>query len=213
MTKFSTFLLKKMHLLSRRFCYSTNAQLLRALVHRRQGQRYQDKGKMERTAARSRLLQPIPSLLHAPSRAAWVCLPHFSPLNSCTESLCAKQTSKPCWSLPKDTADWIWHANRRSHKPEHLRGRFLSPPSFHKDTAIMWNQKAACNSFCTLLVSKQTALLPLRCHLNVISSTMEQIQGRKNVNREKKMPNCFCSSTFSAPEASLLQGHNSAKTA
>lgn len=166
-----------MHLLLIRFCYSTklsSLQHLHAKGKASPGTRRRWKGLLQDQSSYTAY-----SLLAACSQLGSLSVPAtLQPSEQLhSVSVCKAATSKPRWRLPKYTADWIWHANHWSHKawtPSCLI-RFSSPHSFHKDTKLPETRK-----FCTLLVSIRTALLPLRCHLNVWSSTTEQIQGRKH---------------------------------
>lgn len=80
----------------------------------------------------------FPSLLRAPSRAAWACLPHFSPLNSCTNSLCAKQQLpnlvEAFQSIQLTEFD-MQITGATSLNTFTLKRKIL----IHKDTTVTWN--------------------------------------------------------------------------
>lgn len=117
-------------------------------------------------------LKPFPSLWHAPSQAARACLQHSGPWDSCTKCVCTQHqtlnlaegfhslrlnlTGKSESSVGATSIHtFVWE--RKTHS---LIPPIRSPP-------IIFNMKATSRLFCTLLASKQTALIPRECHLNL----------------------------------------------
>lgn len=186
-TKFSIFSLKKNAFTFQKMILLSSLQYLHT----------KDKAEDVRTRGRwKRLLQDQGSYslfppcctfpVRQPERAC-----HTPALGTAALSLCVQSSNFQTLLKASKVYSWL-NLTCKSQKPQTwtpscLRGRFSSPHSFQKDTTITWNQKAACKSFCTLLASKQTTLLPLRCHLNIRSSTIGWIQGRKKPEKNAQL--------------------------